>query len=62
MKGRIEIQKLRKQLGVSQERFAKMLGVSFMTVNRWEKGLFTPSPMAEEKLDQILSNHRRKLL
>ncbi|MCX6348027.1 MAG: helix-turn-helix transcriptional regulator [Candidatus Aureabacteria bacterium] len=27
---------------MSQERFANRLGVSFATVNRWEKGLHAP--------------------
>ncbi|MEK7859228.1 MAG: helix-turn-helix domain-containing protein [Elusimicrobiota bacterium] len=34
-----EIRIVRGALGVSQEKFAHRLGVSFATVNRWEKGL-----------------------
>jgi len=30
---------VRTALGISQEKFAHRLGVSFATVNRWEKGL-----------------------
>ncbi|TAN61891.1 helix-turn-helix domain-containing protein [bacterium] len=41
-----EIKKLRQLLGWSQERFARELGVSFCTVNRWERGKTEPSPMA----------------
>ena len=45
-----DIKKIRLLLGLSQERLARELGVSFCTVNRWEKGRTTPSPMAVEKL------------
>lgn len=34
-----EIRIMRETLGISQEKFAHRLGVSFATVNRWEKGL-----------------------
>jgi DNA-binding transcriptional regulator YiaG len=40
------IRHLRRQLNLSQEQFAARLGVSFKTVNRWENGHTTPSPMA----------------
>ena len=32
------IKQLRKSLGLTQESLAKRLGVSFASVNRWEKG------------------------
>lgn len=41
-----EIKRLRTSLGWSQERMARELGVSFCTVNRWERGKTVPSPMA----------------
>lgn len=37
-----EIRIVRQTLGISQEKFAHQLGVSFATVNRWEKGLHVP--------------------
>lgn len=37
-----EIRIMRQVLGISQERLAHRLGVSFATVNRWEKGLHVP--------------------
>jgi|GEM_PF-3896789 len=37
-----EIRIVRQTLGISQEKFAHRLGVSFATVNRWEKGLHVP--------------------
>ena len=43
---------LRKSLGLSQDKFAKLLGVVPFSVRRWEKG-GKPSPLAQEKLDKI---------
>ena len=43
----------RERMNVSQERLAVMLGVSFATVNRWEKGHSKPNYMALEKFHQI---------
>jgi DNA-binding transcriptional regulator YiaG len=40
------IRALRDRLGLSQEKLAAKLGVSFQTVNRWECGRVNPSPMA----------------
>lgn len=38
----------RKQLGLSQEKFASLLGVSFATVNRWETGRSMPTYKAQQ--------------
>lgn len=38
-----KIKIVREKLGISQERLAKELGVSFATVNRWESGKFMPN-------------------
>lgn len=40
------VRELRKRLGLTQEKFAARLGVTFPTVNRWENGRTKPSPMA----------------
>ncbi|MGL4501002.1 MAG: helix-turn-helix domain-containing protein [Planktothrix sp.] len=40
------VKTLRKRMNLSQEKFAAYLGVSFQTINRWEKGRATPSQMA----------------
>lgn len=45
-----EIKKLRKTALLSQESFAKELGVSFSTVNRWEMGKSRPNYEALKKL------------
>jgi transcriptional regulator with XRE-family HTH domain len=34
---------IRKQLGLSQEQMARLLGVSFVSVNRWEGGHSGPT-------------------
>src|SRR5262245_27913451 len=38
-----EIHRLRERLALTQEVFARILGVSFATVNRWENGKSEPS-------------------
>lgn len=48
-----DIKILREALGLSQEQLARHLGVSFMTISRWERGHAKPSPLAMEKLEQI---------
>ncbi len=55
-----EIKKLRKFLGWSQEKFAQRVGVSYPTLNRWEKGHFKPSKMAEAMLERFLKDIREK--
>jgi putative transcriptional regulator len=42
---------LRRQLALSQEDLARQLGVSFATVNRWEKGHSKPSRLARAQLN-----------
>lgn len=48
-----EIKKLRQEFALSQERFARMLGVSLQTVRRWEAGLSKPLPIISLKLKQL---------
>ena len=48
-----ELKKLRQQQGWSQKDFARNLGVSFATVNRWENGKTKPSRLAQEKIKQV---------
>ncbi|MBM3242134.1 helix-turn-helix domain-containing protein [Candidatus Poribacteria bacterium] len=50
-----EIKILRQQLNLSQEKFATILGVSFATVNRWEKGHNQPCGKALSSLNLIKS-------
>ncbi len=47
------IRSLRQELGLSQEKFAAKVGVTFPTVNRWENNHAKPSPLALEKIETI---------
>jgi putative transcriptional regulator len=40
------VRELRFRLGLTQEQFAAELGVTFVSVNRWENRKTQPSPMA----------------
>ncbi|MEA5605898.1 helix-turn-helix transcriptional regulator [Nostoc sp. UHCC 0252] len=51
--GRI-IHDLRLAFGLTQEQFAATLGVTYTTINRWENGRSTPSPMAMKLIEQKL--------
>ena len=46
-----EIKRIRTKSILSQEAFAKEIGVSFTTVNRWENGKTKPSLKAMRKID-----------
>ena len=47
-----EIKHARKELLLSQTEFAKELGVSYATVNRWESGKNKPTYKALRTIDQ----------
>ena len=48
------IRDLRLAFGLTQEQFAAQLGVTYTTINRWENGRSTPSPLAMEKIEGML--------
>ena len=48
------IRELRKRTGLTQEKFAARLGVTFPTINRWENGRAKPSPLAMQKIEELL--------
>ena len=55
------IRELRVAIGLTQEEFARELGVSFTTVSRWENGHGTPSPLPQRRLQELLDRvHARK--
>jgi len=45
-----EIRELREKLGATQGEFAKMLGISFSTISRWENDLAQPDDTQDEQL------------
>ncbi|MCC5601258.1 helix-turn-helix domain-containing protein [Nostoc favosum] len=49
------IRELRQTLKLTQEKFATQLGVTFPTINRWENGHATPSPLALKQIDTLLN-------
>lgn len=51
------ILKLRTKLNVSQEELAKMMKVSFVSVNRWENGHFEPTKLQKERLKDLFKNN-----
>ena len=48
------VRELRELTGLTQEKFAARLGVTFPTINRWENGRAKPSPLAVEKIESLL--------
>jgi len=42
------IRKVRRDLGMSQQEFAKELNVSFASINRWENKQVSPSNLAKK--------------
>ncbi len=49
----VQIKQIREKLGLTQESLAHLIGVSFQTINRWERNIYKPSPLALEKLKQV---------
>ncbi|MEG0836031.1 MAG: helix-turn-helix transcriptional regulator, partial [Christensenellaceae bacterium] len=46
-KDKVKVARL--QLFMSQETFAKALGVAFVSINRWENGKYMPSYKSQKK-------------
>ena len=47
------IQAVREEIGATQSQFADRIGVSYVTVNRWENGKNIPNELAWEKIRKI---------
>lgn len=54
------IKELRLKLGLSQEGLARKLGVSVLTVRRWERGSSKPSPLALQRIEEVMKETRNK--
>lgn len=48
------IRELRLETGLTQEQFAAELGVTYSSMNRWENGRSKPSPLAMQKIAEML--------
>jgi SNF2 family DNA or RNA helicase len=55
-----QIRQLRKELELTQQQLAERLGVSFVTLNRWENGQSKPSAMGQTKLKELRAEHERR--
>lgn len=51
------ILQLRAKLNLSQEELAKILGVSYISVNRWKNDKYAPTKMVKFKLNQLFREH-----
>lgn len=58
MKYSISVKKLREAMFLSQEEFAKYLGVSLVTVNRWENDKFAPTIKMKRKLNELFLQYK----
>ncbi len=56
-----DIQKLRKQYGLSQEKFATLLGISVSTLRNWEQGRRKPEGPARVLL-RVAAKHPEAIL
>ena len=52
------IVQIRKERGLTQEAFAKELGVTASTINRWEHGKAKPNLTAMKNLKQFCEKHK----
>lgn len=48
------IREMRSHFGLTQEQLASHLGVNYSTMNRWENKRGNPSPLAIQKIEQML--------
>ncbi|MDO4279153.1 MAG: DUF3990 domain-containing protein [Lachnoclostridium edouardi] len=58
MKSSEIIKEIRSYLNLSQREFADVLGVSFATVNRWEKGRCQPSQIAVNAIKNLCADNK----
>lgn len=49
------IREMRSHVGLTQEQLALHLGVTYSTMNRWENRRGNPSPLAIQKIEQMLA-------
>ena len=57
----IDVQSIRKQYGLSQDKFAKLLGISVATLSNWEQGRRKPEGPARVLL-QVAAKHPEAVL
>ncbi len=52
-----KIKKLREILLITQQELADLLGVSIVTVNRWENGKYEPTMKEKRKLSNLFKEN-----
>jgi len=52
-----DLKRIRKQLKLSQEKLARLLNVSWITVNRWERGKPEPSFLVLKGIEAVLNEN-----
>ncbi len=53
---------LRNKLILTQEEFAKLLGVSFASVNRWERGHHQPTYKTKREIVELCKKNKIELI
>jgi len=53
------VRQIRKATGWTQEKLAQEIGVSFSTVNAWERGRRSPQPFLLKRLLELMDAHCR---
>ncbi|MEE8076844.1 MAG: helix-turn-helix domain-containing protein [Candidatus Binatia bacterium] len=56
-----DVVRLRAHLGLSQEKFAKKLGVSASAVEKWERGSHEPRGLSLRALERLAKLSRRRV-
>ena len=56
------VMELRNKLVISQTELANMLGVSFASVNRWEKGHYEPTIKIKRKIIELCKKNNIELV
>lgn len=57
---RNDLRKRRKALGLSQMGLARLVGVSLLTIQTWERGVSEPKPENKEKLEQVFTELEKR--
>ena len=52
-----EVKRIRNLLGLSQEAFGRRVGVTLLTIHRWEAGKSKPHQSFAKTMKRILSAH-----
>lgn len=52
-KGKKPVHAVREHLGMSRKDFADEIGVHWMQLSKWERGLFKPYPYMEKAFEEL---------